>query len=157
MATKAETDAAAAAQQQADDAELARMQAEEDAAKAGVDDADSDQAQSTGGVQKFRVLTSAAVLTAAGKNQGTRYTHGQIIELNADDENVQRLMALKGIELASAPYKGRATGRLIAEAANAAAQEDSPVFLADGQGTKAPDNGQATVILDPNHPEDADQ
>lgn len=149
MATKAEIDA----QNKADEEELARLQAEEDAANAD----DTDDAQPAGGVQKYRVLTGAAVLTATGKNRGTRYDHGAILELNSDDENTQRLVDLRAIELASEPYKGRATGRLISEAANKLAQTNQPTFVPGSVGTPLPANEQAAVVLDPNHPEDADQ
>lgn len=102
------------------------------------------------GVQKYRVLTGAAVFSRPGHNNGQMLRHGELIELDASDENTQRMVDLRTIELASEKYKGRVTGRVLAHAANTLAQTNEPNFdLVDGQGVDLPASQTDVGVSEP--------
>lgn len=102
----------------------------------------------SGGTQKYRVLTGAATIRSQGRNQATRVDHGKIVELDAGDEDTQRLVDLKAIELASEPYKGRVTGFGLSRAANELAQESQPVQHHDGSPESVVGEGETASVLD---------
>lgn len=143
-ADKADADAKAA--QDAQDAAVAKamsdQQAQIEADKDKNLDADGEEAASASpsGVQKYRVLPTAAVIRASGRHAGTRYMNGAIIELDSGDDETQRLVKLGVVHLASEKPLGRITGKGLAQKANEYAQENDAVYEPDGESSPIVDD-----------------